>query len=150
DDRYRDAAGFNGALAGRPVSGPASTEAARPTTEPGPRDRPAPTVIRSELPDGGALTVTLDPGGAKPGKLTVAVREAGPKKRRRLRDVCVTVVFATLLLAAVPLATAVVLLPHPATATAERPEMPGTRLVMVPASSRGLSDDPLTAFTFRS
>jgi hypothetical protein len=80
--------------AGLPV-----TAAEPPTTaEAAPAAAASPTVIRSDLPEGGSLTVTLQPGAAPPEKLNVTVRERAGKKRRgrRLVTISITVAFGLL------------------------------------------------------
>jgi hypothetical protein len=69
------------------------------TAEPRPAAAGAPTVIRSDLPEGGSLTVTLQPGAAPPEKLNVTVRERTGKKRRgrRVMTISITVAFGLLI-----------------------------------------------------
>jgi serine/threonine protein kinase/tetratricopeptide (TPR) repeat protein len=62
--------------------------------------KPAPTVLRSELPEGGAVTITLEHGPVKPEQLKVMVREQEPgtkRKKRRLLAITVTVAFSLFL-----------------------------------------------------
>jgi tRNA A-37 threonylcarbamoyl transferase component Bud32 len=69
------------------------------TAEPRPAAAGSPTVIRSDLPEGGSLTVTLQPGAAPPEKLNVTVRERTGKKRcgRRVVTISITVAFGLLI-----------------------------------------------------
>src|SRR5205823_3433544 len=81
-----------GTTALAPVAAPQAGAAAVPQR--------APMVVRSELPDGGAVTVTVQSGEMKPGKVTVSIKEQqGRKKRRRALAISVTVAFALLLIA---------------------------------------------------
>src|SRR5262249_41646313 len=88
EDRFGSACGFAEAL-GRWQAG---------HTTPAPADATKTTAIRSELPDGSALTVTLHHGAEKPGKIALAIREVpGGRKRRKRWSVKVLVTFVLLL-----------------------------------------------------
>jgi hypothetical protein len=84
-------------LAGQPVA-----VAEPPTTaEPAPAAVGSPTVIRADLPEGGSVAVTLQPGAAPPEKLNVTVREqTGKRRKRRLVTISITVAFSLLLMIA--------------------------------------------------
>jgi serine/threonine protein kinase len=51
----------------------------------------APTIVRSELPDGGTVTVSVQHGATAPAKLTVSVSEQELTRRRRRRRMTIRV-----------------------------------------------------------
>jgi serine/threonine protein kinase len=96
EERYQSAPEFAEALQhwlSGIASEPTTTSAAAPT------QTSTPVVVRSDLPDGGTVTVSVQHGSTAPRKLSVTVSEQESKKRRRRRRLAiqVSVAFAVVL-----------------------------------------------------
>jgi tetratricopeptide (TPR) repeat protein/tRNA A-37 threonylcarbamoyl transferase component Bud32 len=94
DERYRSAREFADALEHWSASASRTPPAA--SAEGPPSGKPAAAVVRAALPDGSAVTVTLEGGVARPGKMNVRIQEQRGRKKRRLLVVSVTLALALL------------------------------------------------------